>query len=361
MGGRQQHYLPQFLQKNFHSKKVGSEYYVFAHRKGSSFQSNTSSIGQQRDFYGHPEESVADDNITRAENKLSEIVQRVLVDNRELVSQDDFALLFASLSLRTKKMRESLKGLAPELMRALREAANSVDLAANEFDRFFSDKKKISSLVEEQLSKIPGLSRDKRAALFQAEKSHLASQAASHRDKLIASVRQKFDQIVSRLVEEASSVADSSFLKIFENSSVPDARVSFFREFEYSVAEASDEERFILGDCAVVAIQSDGKPKLALGCVNDEVILGEIWLPLSPKLAVVGRRDGFRSGLSVGQINMVSARLSHEFFISGSSDLQSIDDLKNVIGTAESLLTMDELREISSFEDRLSRNVSRRG
>lgn len=361
MGGRQQHYLPQFLQKNFHSKKVGSEYYVFAHRKGSSFQPNTSSIGQQRDFYGHPEKSVADDNITRAENKLSEIVQQILVGNPELVSQGDCALLFASLSLRTKKMRESLKDLAPELMRALREAAISVDLAANEFDRFLSDKKNISSLVEEQLSKIPGLSRDRRAALSLAAKSHLVSQAASHRDELIESVRQKFDQIVSRLVEEASSVADSSFLKIFESSSVPDARVSFFRGFEYSVVKAQGDEKFILGDCAVVAIQSDGKSKLALGRVNDEVILGEIWLPLSPSLAVVGRRDGFRSGLSVSQINMASATLSHEFFISDSSDLESVDDLKNVIGSAESLLTTEELREISSFEDDLSRNHSRRG
>ena len=34
-------------------------------------------LGQERDFYGHPDQSSADDNITKGEGYLGEIVNRL--------------------------------------------------------------------------------------------------------------------------------------------------------------------------------------------------------------------------------------------------------------------------------------------
>ena len=347
MSGRQQHYLPQFLQRNFHSRKSGIEYYVHAHKKASTFQPNTGSIGLQRDFYGHPETSQADANITRAETLLGDVVIRLTSGNDSAVTQDELALLVASLSLRTKKMREALKDASPRIVAALAEAANATNLAGQQFDEFFADKKQVDGLIDAEMSKVPHLGRNQMAKFRANARSLVAHQARVRRDSLVSDIQSQFDAVMAKLIDEASGIADGAFLKLFADSTTPDKRAVMFKGFHYSLVEAPDGGGFILGDCAVVAMQSDGKPKLALGNIDDELALSEVWLPLSPRLAVVGLRAGRTSSLSVVEVNRMSAMLSHEFFITDSPPSKDTSALQALIGRAEPLLTPSELAAMS--------------
>lgn len=350
MSGRQQHYLPQFLQRNFHSRKSGTEYYVHAHKKASSFQPNTSGIGQQRDFYGNPASSEADAHITRAEDVLGDVVHRLTSDTGTAVTQEEFAILVASLSLRTKKMREALKGASPRIMSALAEAMDVSTLASQEYDKFFADRRQLNALMDAELAKAPRLNRNEAAKFKAFAHSRLVQEARSRRDSVVSAIKVQFGILMKRLIAEASNIADGAFLRIFETSSAPDERVTLFKELQYAVCEAPEGESFILGDCAVVALQSDGRPKLALGNIDDGLALSEVWLPISPRLAVVGRRAGFDGSLAIAEVNRLSAMLSHEFFISDAPLSEQGSALTSLIGTAEPLLTSDELAAISKFE-----------
>lgn len=350
MSGRQQHYLPQFLLRNFHSRKSGTAYYVHAHRKAASFQPNTSGIGQQRDFYGDPAISRADENITRAEDMLGDVVHRLVSGKGPAVTQEEFAVLAASLSLRTKKMREALKAASPRLMAALKDAVDVSTLAATEYDKFFADKQKIDGMIDAELAKASGIGRNEAAKFKFSARSQLFQEAKRRRDSTIAEIKTQFEIHMMRLINEASNIADKTFLKIFENSAVPDERVRLFGGLQYAVYDSPEGESFILGDCAVVAVQSDGRPKLALGNIDDELALCEVWLPISPRLAIVGRRNGFDALLPVAEVNRLSAILSQEFFVSDAPLSNQASTLIPLIGTAEPLLTPDELRVISQFE-----------
>lgn len=77
MSGRQQHYLPRFLQRAFNCDVRGSETYVAVYRRGHGhpYESNTRGVGQQRDFYGKPGNPSLDDAITVGETQLTRILR----------------------------------------------------------------------------------------------------------------------------------------------------------------------------------------------------------------------------------------------------------------------------------------------
>ena len=77
MAGRRQHYLPRFLQRAFRYRTSGDQDYVHSHEARRSYTPSTMGLGQERDFYGHPDQSSADDNITKGEGYLGEIVNRL--------------------------------------------------------------------------------------------------------------------------------------------------------------------------------------------------------------------------------------------------------------------------------------------
>ncbi|MGG6463223.1 DUF4238 domain-containing protein [Solilutibacter silvestris] len=345
MSGRRQHYLPQFLQRNFQSRKNRDAHYVYVHRNQGSFLTNTSNIGHERDFYGNPEESTADENITRAETVLGEILKRALSNGQ--VAQSEYALLVASISIRTKKMRDALKNAAPQIISAMSTAINAKKLAEEEYDKFFSDKRGIDDLIDIELGKVH-LNRNQRATFKAIARAQLVQEAKSCRNETIDRIVSEFRGFFERLLNESENIADQSFLKIFKESSVPDKRVTLFEQLIYETYAASDSEFFILGDCGVVAIQSDGKVKLALGDVDDQLTMDEVWLPLSPKIAVIGRRPGNITKRSASEINMLSALLSSEFFLSHMPDDGQFKELKELIGSAEPLLSTEELLAISA-------------
>jgi hypothetical protein len=97
MGGRKQHYLPQFLQRSFAHRRNKDTYYVHVHERDTRYSPNTAGVGAIRDFYSTPEDTLADDNITEAESVLGRTVNQIIC-HRELLSIVQTAQLFSSLS-----------------------------------------------------------------------------------------------------------------------------------------------------------------------------------------------------------------------------------------------------------------------
>lgn len=347
MSGRQHHYLPQFLQRAFHARKSGGEYYVYAHRKSSSFQPNTGSIGKQRDFYGIPEASKADDNITLEEGRLAEVVNRANAEGDAGVSQDELAVLVASLSIRTKKIREALKEAAPRIIATLSKAYDVAREASRQYDDFFADKAQIERMIGAEIAQ-RRMDRNQAAKARAFVRTGILQQAKARKEMAVLEAKAMFDALLTKLEGEASGIADSAFLRIFQESAVPDKRIELFRKLRYSIVDAPEGESFVLGDCAVVSVQSDGTPKLALGNVDEGLSLREVWLPISPKRAVVGCAEGFSPSLDTSGVNRLSAMLSHEFFITREPLTEKDSGLRDLIATIEPLLTPGELAAMAA-------------
>lgn len=292
-------------------------------------------LGQERDFYGHPDQSSADDNITKGEGYLGEIVNR-LNEAPDAVSQENYALLVAALSVRTKKMREAMAGLAKTMAQSMGEAFDKHSLWRQEMDTYWSDRRKIDDLIEGEVSKQPGLNRETRAKARAFVKQQWMVRKREIYEEMDRGARVLVSQFFERMDAESAEIADRAFTRVFEGDPTVPKRVDNLKEYRFSVMDVTEGE-FILGDCAAIGIRVDGQPRLAIGDFDQDNPLAYIFLPISPQRCVVASRLGDAPPYTVLDINRFSASLSHRFFISKSAQVNKLEDLRELIGTAEPL------------------------
>ena len=320
--------------------------YVRAHRRSSSFEPNVTALGLERDFYGDQADTRADDNITALEAELAATVRALNSERADAITNSERAKLVAALSIRSKAAREGLKALAPQLLSALRSAVEKTTIAEREFDKLATDHARIQRMVDEKVGVLPGLDRNGRLKQAVLIKARLMAELRAHKDSIIANIKAEAGTVLLTMEKEAERAADNAFLSVLRKSALPDMRVTRFDEFAYEIIESPATEPFILGDGMVVGIQSDGTPKLAIGDVDDDLLLVEVWLPISPTRALRGVKSRGGEFRTAHEVNQLSAKLSTDFFISSTTESLPIEELRGLIGTAEGVLTTEEVEEL---------------
>ena len=150
MAGRRHHYLPRFLQRPFAHRQSGKEFYVYAHRRDRGpYPTNIMNLGQERDFYGGPNDTTLDDEITQSEQQLAMTLHKL--NAGEEVSTEDIAFLITALSFRTKAMRKALTELIPPMMEAGRSYMLEGKQLQNELHQSLHDRKKRKDLICNQI------------------------------------------------------------------------------------------------------------------------------------------------------------------------------------------------------------------
>lgn len=161
MSGRRHHYFPRFLQRPFAHRKNGKEFYVHAHHGArGAYPSNVMNLGVERDFYGSPEDTAMDDEITKGEQHLAQTVNK-LTEGQQ-VPADDFASLIAALSFRTKAMRKALSDLVAPLMGAGRTYMLDGRRLQQNLHESLHDPKKRRDLIYKQILDQMGQHSNKR-------------------------------------------------------------------------------------------------------------------------------------------------------------------------------------------------------
>jgi hypothetical protein len=119
MAGKNQHYIPQFLQTGFSeatsvvgfaksakSKKRDSKVWVF--EKHKSYPTSPRNKGSERFFYGL-EDSALDQTITDAEKSYSKIIRDLRTHSGDtLISCDGLPEMVSHMLVRTKNIRQTL-------------------------------------------------------------------------------------------------------------------------------------------------------------------------------------------------------------------------------------------------------------
>lgn len=342
MSGRKQHYLPQFLQRNFAHRVAKPNFYVHVHERRAKYSPSTNGVGAVRDFYSTQEDTSADDNITESESSLGLVLNQIM-STRSLPSGSDVPSLFAALSIRTLKVRSAMQKLAPEMIAALRERSMEQANVLDVIDEQMNDSAWLNAQVDKVLLPLGRLDRNKRAGLAALLVRKVKVDLEKQRPAIVEQFNIQANLFFDQLESQAADAANRGLSRFFSDPASLGKRSAFFDDFDYKLLE-SGSEKFILGDCAVGALDSSLIPRLAIGNIDKNVTLDQVFLPVSPELLIHGTKGCNGLLTSSSEINKLLAKLSHKFFISQEAESPHIDELKTLIGTAESpILNLEEL------------------
>lgn len=344
MSGRKHHYLPQFIQRPFAYRKQRDQFYVHAHhRTRGRFTPNTSGLGKELDFYGGPDDTSLDDAITRGEDALAETVQAI--NRGDYVAPADVATLVCALAFRTKSMREAIVDMLPPIVEGLRTTLLDPLRVRRELLASLTDPKEQKRLIYDQIEKASGrLPREQRAKIYATILPRWRTYVADQEAQLVAQAWGIAYAVMSRLRDEASTIANSAFLKALAKDPAMPARANqLASKMEFTCLVASPEEFFILGDCGPFAMFSDGKPRLVTSSFTDGAEIEKVFLPVSPSRCVMGSVPNSSPNAGVVDINRFSASLSLEFFVSDRDTDQALDTLRSSIGSLVPIDTEDEI------------------
>lgn len=334
MSGRKHHYLPQLIQRPFAYRQRGKEFYVHAHhRTRGRFTPNTSGLGKELDFYGGPEDTSLDDAITHGEDALAETVQAI--NRGDVVTPMGAATLISALAFRTKSMREALVEMFPSIVEGLRTTLLDPLSVRRELMASITDPKEQKRLINEQIQATFGqLPREQRAKIYGMILPRWRTYVTEQEGKLVAQAWGMAYAVMSRLRDEASTVANSAFLKaLAKDPGMPTRASQLASKLEFTCLVASPEEFFILGDCGPFAIFSDGKPRLVATSLTDGAEIEKVFLPVSPSRCIMGSIPNSSPIPSIADINKFSASLSLEFFVSDRDTDQALESLRSSIGS----------------------------
>lgn len=126
-----QHYVPQFLLRNFsHTKKGDKEHYVYAYDKHTDkkFKPNTAGIAAERDFYdiqNGDEVASLEESFSSLEHRTKEAIDKI-INTRSLSTLTDedkawLCIFVAAQYMRVKKQREVMLDLNDQMAEHLRK------------------------------------------------------------------------------------------------------------------------------------------------------------------------------------------------------------------------------------------------
>ncbi|MEJ2788404.1 MULTISPECIES: DUF4238 domain-containing protein [unclassified Pseudoxanthomonas] len=344
MSGRKHHYLPQLIQRPFAYRQKGKEFYVHAHhRTRGRFTPNTSGLGKELDFYGDPNDTSLDDAITQGEGALAATVQAI--NRGDAVPPMDLATLICALSFRTKSMREALAGLFPALLEALRLKLLDPMRIRRDLMASLTDPKEQKRLINAEVNKRFGHAhREQRTKIYGFISSQWKSYVATNEAQLVAEAWGMVHAFLSRARTEANTIADDAYLKaLAKDPAMPIRANRMATDMVFDLVDTQSDEFFILGDCGPVAMFSDGKPRLVLGAISNDVATEAVYLPVSPTRCIIARLPTSTTHLSVEDINRISASLSLEFFISDRDTGCGLNELRAAIGSLVPIETEEEI------------------
>lgn len=359
MAGKDQHYIPQFIQRGFKSRTSGKRDFAWLYRPGREpVERRIRKIGYHPEFYS-PESNdpeTLDARITAYENPLSIRVNqwRAAPSSCELDTRAA-AELVTHLTLRTLSVRETfwkgfthLAGSLSERMKDKDAVAQFIgldsedgdSLVVNRFDEAIMRNPllrasfQLIGLPDALLKRIlQSMFREHFSAIYDRMVTDVNRNLASFRPELEETVEESHNRAISELVEDRGARDD-------------------FLALQWSL-EIAPTAGFILPDCVAISIDREGKhAALFLDRTEDRRV---VLLPISSDKMLVGlASDAVLPDVS--DFNARAAACSNGYFIADREN-EELERLSATIGgvtdsfvnrTISEALDFIEAREASS-------------
>jgi len=346
MAGKHQHYIPRLLLRGFLSrikkkKKKNEEFAYVYHKNRHPYEINIMKIAAEDAFYESSKFS-ADNIMTEREKKYGLAVN--CARRNKAISEDilsDVVAFVSSMVMRTKYTRDGLEGSLRYFVEKAEQSVLSDHFVDPFIDKTLTDDFILSGVVDELEKIMPGVPRD---ALQTFALQKIAEQQDAI-DKIIEVGKAKVacyvkgagDHVFSELKKKVQPIVKEKHVEIQAIDEVDVKRNDDYKKLCWSVVEY-DEGSLILGDVGPMCINVDGElvPPLFGGNVY------RLLLPLSSGLLLVGGCDDSGVCFSANEINMMSASMSMEFFVS-SCRCDNIDRCQGVIGVKAMTVFKDDV------------------
>ena len=348
MAGKDQHYLPKFLQKGFKSADSGKKRdktWVYRFDSVPTQSNRIEGIGHSPYFYSGPSDGKKlslDEEITDVENtRLWRLVDRLRESQAGAADcPQDAAFLFHHMGVRTMAFRDTTL----DMMSGALGSASAM----------FTDERLLAKMIASKNSDIELQSLTKLMTHFEAnqeDEAQLNSSGLISRDiaPMIAyALREVSAPELARLTDEFQTAIAPLFgeeginiTKMHEEALTgviaQGPSIEAFVDVDWRLVDRDVSEPFILPDCAAVTVTPDGDVSPAT--LNRSKSGDCFVLPLSPDRLLVGLSNGAQMP-NFANINLHLASCSHQFFIS-SAPSAYLAELSKKIGRREQSLVSD--------------------
>ena len=267
MAGRKQHHIQQLLLKGFSFDAPRNPCHVWVYRRdGKVFSPALEGYGAERDFYGDPEESDLDYNITEIENTLfNEFLCNLREgENRDLDSAG--AATFAiHVFFRSKNFRSMLTAGLEALMVRCQAILRNPQILEQLLASGFRQKMKQLEQV-----RVPHHRQKAVATFIEKNSISLARKFIDKNRPFIDAIVDGLQSKVADLVAVAHKKALRERLHDFTGS-----RVGVLKAMHWQLLRINGS--LVLGDSVVVAELADGSFK---SISEPEDALAHVWIPI---------------------------------------------------------------------------------
>lgn len=336
MAGRNQHFVPQLLQRGFSARITPrGMHQVWFYRPGAApLLTGTRNLFAERDFYGVPSDLTLDRIITDDESRRFE---RVITELRSGANQytcenDVIADFVHQISLRGRWIRRLFEAAGHKIISQAAYEFSDPSRAANQLARHLMENPGfLQKAISEELQRLHGraLSREELAGV-----SDLASMLQANPDHLLSQV--DFGSVLASLDQLRSALdghVAAGHLQGLERALVSSHTTyrEFLRSMKWSVARETSSS-FILGDCGPLHMNSEGALLGPVGVAGPDEVSVTL-LPISSSQLLVGSLVETLHLPEVGAINESLASWSCDAFIA-RSDIPENYRLRDLIGSS---------------------------
>jgi Protein of unknown function (DUF4238) len=344
LAGTKQHFIPQFLLREFaHERKRGA-FQIRVHRADRTYLSAVEDVAAQKHFYSDSAiDSRLDDQITSAETHFAQM-HRQLKASAD-INAADAAVLVSHLSMRGSHLRKFVEHAGSNAMTLLGSAFSDVDFARRSLG---IDKPELEGALREEF--------DRKYNELRGEGGLRNVSRHQFRTLLHGEIRKRFGKFYVESIDERNhvfqamrEVANAEFIADAHNRALskdiaPVPLTETYRALTWS--RLVDESfAFIMPDCVSVALQANGEfvPTVLAGADD----FNQIYFPISSGVVLVGSK-GRSPNVSVEELNYSFASSSWEFFVS-NPELEPQEELQEAIRSSALRQLQSLLSE--AFED----------
>ncbi len=341
MAGSRQHFLPRFLKKGFYSKVRKNEYFTWVFTKeGKPYEANLRNIGLEKFFYGKPEESSIDDDITNQEEIYSKEINSLRLLNASCHLNGSFPSEFIThLIVRAKHLRESFQDTNSVMIDVVQKKLNTPQKCYQMlFNIFLNQPEIIEKSLNEELDKhLPsGFPQQSKKRLVE----HLKTLVPQVLPETAIKGFPVFDQGLSNMIDEMPNFVKQAHIKALSKAGIaPEKFIERFSGLDWSLI-VTKKRTFILGDIGpVIRFEPDLHFQPFLFAKGE---LGQVFLPISDRHIIIGKSKNDIPIPDFDQINEASAALSQYYFIS-SENKENEHILSKKIASKSSNISNNEI------------------
>ncbi len=346
MAGKNQHYIPQFLQRGFSiqtaqgfapkTQKDNQNAQIWVFHQQKSTKAHIRKEGAEKYFYG-PKDSCLDKTITDAESSHAKLINTLRLHTQDaVVEEEHIPELFAHMFVRSKNIRQTMVDLGESILDVLSQSLPDMDGMT---DWFISHLQKNPDKIGNDLP-------DEQKELLKAHIQHNPNfiRELAKEKGIMEELFPQFLYAISSLQLDVNEIARTAHIDSLAESIEPQDRVEKFQNLNWFLSVRKPGS-YILGDALVICRKMDGEYSSILS-IDEE--FQHVFLPISSQHLLVGTIEVPILDINLEDINRASACMSNEFFIASQHTKREVAYQKD-LGSGYSAFLDEKTLEMATI------------